>query len=173
MYELCTICLEINRLIVTKQFKLTKLIKRHNFGTWRNCCFLTPEYLSYQHKIIAYVDGDNVEVYVDSFLTIVNDFQPLVVNRECSVLDFASVLDPSLKTLVLLFFVQHVYLNILTSPANGFIETLYYLRPNLLKKITDIFIKRTDNTTLNKISLDNIIYSFLKTELKTRFPLQN
>ena len=137
------------------------------------CCFLTSEYLSYQHKIIAYVDGDNVEVYVETFLTIVYDFQPLIVNRECSVLDFASVLDPSLKTLVLPFFAQHVYLNILTSPTNGFIETLYCLKPNLFKKTTDIFIKRTDNRTLNKISLDNIIYSFLKAELKTRFSSRN
>ena len=98
MYELCTIYLEFDWLIVPKQIKLTRLIIPHNFGTWRYCCFLTSEYFPYQHKIIAYVDGDNVEVYVEIFLVIVNGFQPLVVNRKCSVLDFVSVLDPSLKT---------------------------------------------------------------------------
>ena len=46
-----------------------------------------------------YVDGDTVDVYVQIFSTIVNDFQPLIINTKRFILDFASVLDPSLNTM--------------------------------------------------------------------------
>ena len=92
MYKLCTICLEFRFWIVPKRIKLIRLMNHHDFWTWRHCCFLTSEYLSYQH-------GDNIEVYVETFLTIVKGFQPLIFNTKRSILDFASVLDPSLNTI--------------------------------------------------------------------------
>ena len=45
------------------------------------------------------VDGDNVVVYAEIFLTIVNGFQPLFIKIKRSILDFASVLDPPLNTI--------------------------------------------------------------------------
>ena len=45
------------------------------------------------------VDEDNVHVYVEIFLTVINDFQPLITNTKRSILDFASVLHPSLNAI--------------------------------------------------------------------------
>ena len=88
--------------IVLKRIKLTRLMK-HNFWAWCHCCFLTSEYLSFHQYIIqyfnVYVDGDNVDVYVEIILTIVNGLQPFIINTKRSILDFASVLDPPLNTI--------------------------------------------------------------------------
>ena len=101
MYLLCTICLEFGFRIVPKPIKLTRLMIRLDFWTWRHCYFLTSEYFSYQHLIIVqrHVDGENADVYVEIFLTIVNGFQSLIIKTKRSIGDFASVLDPSLNTI--------------------------------------------------------------------------
>ena len=39
-----------------------------------------------------YVDEDNVDVYAEIFLTMINGFQSLITNRKRSILDFISVL---------------------------------------------------------------------------------
>ena len=49
--------------------------------------------------MLMHADGDNADVYVETFLTTVNGFQPLILNTKRSILDFASVQDPPLNTI--------------------------------------------------------------------------
>ena len=45
--------------------------------------------INIREEFNVYVDVDNVDVYVEIFLTISNSFQPLITNTKHSILDFA------------------------------------------------------------------------------------
>ena len=96
MYELCTLCLEFGFWIVPKQIKL-KIDET----------FLNMTLLLFEVRVST---SDNSSTfYVDSVPNRISFWgggggegcvhYALIINMTCSILDFASVLDPSLNTI--------------------------------------------------------------------------